>query len=89
MQALYDAEADALASDPRLRKPDYEAKIAALPDAPAEPQICIGGECMEYPSLVKALLEGVEVSDRKQYMGLKTVKRCFEGKVVLVGCAYG
>eukprot|EP00428_Durinskia_dybowskii_P042682 CAMPEP_0170270442 /NCGR_PEP_ID=MMETSP0116_2-20130129/35166_1 /TAXON_ID=400756 /ORGANISM="Durinskia baltica, Strain CSIRO CS-38" /LENGTH=516 /DNA_ID=CAMNT_0010521635 /DNA_START=42 /DNA_END=1592 /DNA_ORIENTATION=- len=84
LQAMYDAEPSELASDPRLRRPEYEPRgDAKLPEAPPEPEICIGGQRLAYPQLVQVLLEGVEVKDRSKHFGLKTIKRCFEGSAFL------
>merc|ERR1719265_605091 len=78
LQELLDAAPLDLADDPRLKPPDYEPKVPALPEAPEEPEICIGGECLKYPDLMEALLKGVPVKDHSK--NLHKVKQSFEGK---------
>eukprot|EP00929_Paragymnodinium_shiwhaense_P107085 TRINITY_DN73100_c0_g1_i1.p1 TRINITY_DN73100_c0_g1~~TRINITY_DN73100_c0_g1_i1.p1 ORF type:complete len:506 (-),score=61.35 TRINITY_DN73100_c0_g1_i1:261-1778(-) len=81
LQELLSAPPTELDQDPRLTRPTYEPQKVTLPDAPTEPIMCIGGECLEYPELQRVLLDGVEVKDHKRLWGLaKTLKKCFTGR---------
>jgi glutaredoxin len=67
-----------LADDPRLQKPDYDPKIKPVPEAPEDPEICIGGECLKYQELMQELLKEVPVKDHTK--ALQKVKQSFKGK---------
>jgi len=79
LQALNELTPTPLANDPRLRRPEYSPKPLEIPDAPAEPIICLGGTCVQYSDLVDTLIAGVEVKDRAGLLGMKKTKMCFKG----------
>lgn len=81
LQATLEALRDAMADDPRLRKPDYPPKPEqALPEAPEWPKISIGSQSLELPALVKLLTSEVEVKDHYSMLGLSKTPQSFSGK---------